>query len=239
MPCPMLWTRTAIITAALAGLSLSTPVAAQRGGWGGGWGGPGWGMMGPPGGYYGPDRGGRDPREGKVEATTFVASSPNVGALGHGPIALASGPGSMGSGMEDATFESALVDQLAKAGYRTDAAGAAGGQVVEYVISHDVVRPEEPPHNPVSGEVALGAGNRGSAVGLGVDIDLSKPLKTLVATRLEARIRDSATNELLWEGRARVITREGDKHWTGQALATGLAAALFKGFPRPTAIGGY
>jgi hypothetical protein len=36
-----------------------------------------------------------------------------------------------------------------------------------------------------------------------------------------------------------MITREGDKHWTGQALATGLAAALFKGFPRPTAIGGY
>jgi hypothetical protein len=233
----MPWTRTTMITAALAGLAVASPLIA-RPGWGGGWGGPGWGM-GPPPGYYGSERGGRDPREGKVEAAAFVATSANVGALGRGPIALASGPGSMTSGLEDATFESALVDQLGKAGYRTDAAGAAGSQTVEYVVSHDVVRPEEPPHNPVSGEVALGAGNRGSAVGLGLNIDLSKPAKALVATRLEARIRDSATHELLWEGRAQIITREGDKHWTGQALATRLAAALFKDFPRPTAIGGY
>jgi hypothetical protein len=230
MPCPMPWTRTAIMTAALVGLSLSTPLAAQRGGWGG----PGWGMMGPRGGYYGPERGGRDPREGKVEAATFVANSPNIGALGHGPVALAPAAGSEGSGLDEAMFGSALVDQLAKAGYQTDAAQHGAGQIIEYVVSHDVVAPAEPPRNPVGGEVAIGAGSRGSGVGLGLNIDLSKPLKALVATRLEARIRDSATHELLWEGRAQMITREGDKHWTSQALAARMAAALFKGFPHPS-----
>ncbi len=226
----MPWTRAAIMIAALVGLGLSTPLAAQHGGWGR----RGWGMMGPRGGYYGPERGGRDPREGKVEAASFVANSPNIGALGHGPIVLASAAGSGGSGLEDATFESALVDQLAKAGYQTAAAPLGAGQTVEYVVSHDVIGPAEPPRNPVSGGVAIGIGNRGSGVGLGLDIDLSKPLKALVATRLEARIRDSATHELLWEGRAQMITREGDKHWTGQALAARLTAALFKGFPHPS-----
>src|SRR5947207_2258651 len=67
-----------------------------------------------------PFYGGRDPREGKVQASTFVASSPGASALGHGTIVLAPGPGRM-AGADIAAFEPALVDQLAKAGYRTDA----------------------------------------------------------------------------------------------------------------------
>src|SRR5436190_1742322 len=96
--------RGTVIAAALAGLVSATPLPARPG-----WGGSGWGPMYPP--YDGPysSRRGSDPREGRVEATTFVASSPSVSELGHGPIALASGAGSMGSGLEDATFESALV----------------------------------------------------------------------------------------------------------------------------------
>ena len=60
-----------MIAAALAGLVLAAPVPARP------WGAPGWdGPMVPPSdGRYGPRRG-SDPREGKVEATTFVARSP-------------------------------------------------------------------------------------------------------------------------------------------------------------------
>jgi hypothetical protein len=53
-----------------------------------------------------------------------------------------------------------------------------------------------------------------------------------VATRLEIRIRDTVTRELLWQGRAEVFAREGDKHWTDQAIAQHLLTALFRGFPR-------
>ena len=181
----------------------------------------------------GPFYGGRDPREGRVQASTFVASSPGAGALGHGTIVLAPGPDSMG-GTDIAAFEPALVDQLTRAGYRTDAPPAAVGQIVEYVVRHDVIAPPEPRHGPVGGGVSVGVGSHGwSGVGVGIGIDLSKPRGPLIATRLEARIRDSATKELLWQGRAEVITRDGDKHWTPPATAARLWAALFKGFPRP------
>jgi hypothetical protein len=181
---------------------------------------------------------GRDPREGRVEATAFVATSLNAAELGHGSIVLAPAEKSTGSAIEDAIYGSALVDQLARAGYQTDVPAAASGQTVEFTVSRDVVQPPEPPHSPVGGAVSAGVGSHGSSgLGVALDIDLSKPLKALVATRLEARIRRSATQELLWEGRAQVVTREGDKHWTEQALAAKLAAALFKGFPRPSPLG--
>jgi hypothetical protein len=180
----------------------------------------------------GPAYHGRDPREGKIEAATFVASSPNAGRLGHGAILLSPGEG---NGADQGAFESALVDQLAKAGYQTSGRPQSGGQTIEFVVRHDVIQPPEPPHSPVGGAVGAGIGSHGwSGVGLGLSIDLSKPLKALVATRIEARIRDSQTHELLWQGRAQVVARDGDKRWTPQATAAKLAAALFKGFPKPS-----
>lgn len=175
----------------------------------------------------------RDPREGRVQASTFVASTPGISALGHGTIVLA--PSSAGAGGADiAAFESALVDQLTRAGYRTDAPSTAGGQIVEFTVRHDVIAPPEPRRSPVDGGVSVGVGNHGwSVVGLGIGIDLSKPRGPLIATQLEARIRDASTKELLWQGRAEVITRDGDKHWTPPTTAGRLWAALFKGFPRP------
>jgi hypothetical protein len=64
-------------------------------------------------------------------------------------------------------------------------------------------------------------------------VDLSKSAKALISTRLQARIRNAATHELLWEGHAEIVTRDGDKYWTTQSIATKLAAALFRNFPKP------
>lgn len=220
----------ATLIAALTGLS----VAAAAQSYPGGWSGPYVGPTPPPGPDYGPRYGVRDPREGKIDASTFVANSPAVGKLGHGPIVLTDGATGIGNGPDDGAYETALVDQLAKAGYLTNAKPNAGGQTVEFIVHHDVIQPPDPPHNPVRGGVSVDAGSHGwGGVGVGLEIDLSKPLKALLATRLEARIRDSATRELLWQGRAQVITREGDKHWTEQTIAVRLAAALFKDFPKP------
>jgi hypothetical protein len=80
--------------------------------------------------------------------------------------------------------------------------------------------------------MAVSVGNRGTAYGMAVNVDLTKPLPPLVSTKLEARIRDRATNAVLWEGRAEVATREGDEKWGDQAIAARLAEALFDGFPR-------
>ena len=221
--------RLALVAAALGVTALPGSSSAQ----------PEWGVpyMGPlPPGYdYGPSYGARGPREGKIDTATFLASNGNVGQLGHGSIVLAANTGNTAGGQYDGAFESALIDQLGKAGYRTDVQPGGAAQTIEFTVSHDVVRPPEPGHSPVGGSVAVGAGSHGwGGVGVGIDIDLSKPLKALVATRLQARIRDSATNELLWEGRAQVVTRDGDKRWTPQLIATRTTAALFKGFPKPS-----
>lgn len=219
-----------LILTATAG---ADPVVAQPlGGFGGGgWGGPGWGRSafdrGP-----GPlRRGEADSREGKVQVSRFLAEEVDVRTLGHGPIGVSPMPGSTGDARSGATFEAAVVDQLAKAGYDTVTPKQDGGQVAEVRVIHDVVRPEEAKRNPVSGEATVGVSNRGSYTGLALNVDLSKPAKALVSTRLMARIKDRATGAVLWEGRADIVTRDGDDRWTEQAIATRLAAALFEDFP--------
>jgi len=215
----------------LAGLGLfiaNSPAIAQASP--GSWEGPRYGP--PPYGYPEPP-GMRDPREGKLEVQTFVANSSQVAALGHGPIGISAGAGDSSAASGDDLFEAAIAEQLTHAGYQPNAPGS--GQTISYVVSHQVIQPPEPPHSPVSGGVGVGVGNRGSGMGLGIFIDLSKPLGALIATRIEARISDAATHELLWQGRAAVMTRENDKHWRQEAIASHLTAALFRDFPRPTA----
>lgn len=205
------------------------PVNARPGGWGG----PGWSD-----GFgersYGPRRPGPDSREGKVEVSRFLAEDIAAGTLGHGLIGVSAMPGSTADARAGATFEAAVVDQLAKAGYDTMSPNKTQGQVAEVSVIHDVVRPEEAKRSPVSGETTIGVSNRGSYMGMAINVDMTKPAKALISTRLVARIRDRATDKVLWEGRADIVTRDGDSHWTEQAIATRLAAALFEGFPAHT-----
>ena len=173
----------------------------------------------------------RDPREGKIQVQTFIAASARAAALGHGSIQIAAEPGSSLPRIDD-LFETAIAEQLARAGYQPQAPGP--GQKIDYVVTHELIQPPEPPHSPVRGGVGVGVGNHGSGMGLGIAIDLSKPRGALIDTRLEARISDATTHELLWQGRAEVMARENDKHWRPEAIAGRLTAALFRDFPRPT-----
>ncbi len=216
---------------------ISTPALAHPG-WGGpGWGEPGWGEPGWGDRTSWSNQNGSDAetRIGKVQVSRFAAEGDAAAALGHGAVTVAAMPGGLtdADGRELATYEAALVDQLAKAGYDTAVAAPQGGQIAELRVTHDIVVPEEAPHKPVSGEVTMGVSNRGSMMGMAVAVDLSKPRKALISTRLEARIRDRASNQVLWEGRADMITREGDSRWSDSRIATRLAEALFDDFPKP------
>lgn len=215
-------------------LAVPSVALAQRGGWGGGYGG---GAFGSP---YGRDfdrgsYGGRDrSREGKISVSRFVSDDPLAAGLGHGAIMVRSGtPGHPDFDQLDReTFEAAFVDRLAKAGYDTRQSDAgSGGQVVELSVIHTELEPPEPPHKPISGEATIGASNRGMGYGLAIGVDLTKPLPPLISTRIEVRIRDRATQTVLWEGHAEVATRPGAKGWTSQQTAARLAAALLDGFP--------
>jgi hypothetical protein len=216
-----------LILTAAAG---ADPVVAQPSGWGGGWGGSardgGFGYRG----YGAPRRSATDSREGKVQVSRFMAEDIDVASLGHGPIGVAAMPGDTGDERQSATFEAAVVDQLAKAGYDTVTPDGAHGQLAEVRVIRDIVRPEEAKRSPISGETTVGVSNRGNFAGMALNVDLSKPAKALMSTRLMARIRDRATDKVLWEGRADIVTRDGDSHWTEHAIATRLAAALFEDF---------
>ena len=218
---------------------LAAPAQAWPGG--PGWGGPGWGGSRWDAPSSPRDRlGERDrSREGRVQVARFVAEGTAADALGHGAISVASqtaGQDYVPQG-DRAAYEAAVIDQLVHAGYDTAptkplGAQPAGGQLAELKVTRIVIEPAEAKRKPVSGEMAVSVGNRGTAYGMAVNVDLTKPLPPLVSTKLEARIRDRATNAVLWEGRAEVATREGDDKWGEQAIAARLAEALFDGFPR-------
>lgn len=231
-------TSTALLIAALAS---AAPAVAQPGwgrpGWGPGWGASsirgdsGWG-----GSRLRSTSNDRDSREGRVDAAHFVAEDAGD-ALGHGPIAVVPKPddaGNLTKQSERAYYEAAVVDELVKAGYDTTRPDPEGGQIAEVRIVRETLVPQETKRKPVSGEVMVGASNRGTMTGMAVAVDLSKPKKALVSTRLEARVRDRATGKPLWEGRAEIATREGDGKWTEQMIAGRLAAALFADFPNPS-----
>ena len=205
-------------------IALASPASAQR-----------WGYPGAE--RYGWDRsaGARDrSQEGKVEVTRFLAEGAAAQALGQGPIAVATEADRLADDVARATYEAAVIDQLAGAGYDT-ATKDDGGQVIELTIRHAEIAPAEGKRKPVSGEMAVGVSSRGGSYqALGVTVDLTKPRKALLSTRLEARIRDKASGAVLWEGRADIATRDGDPEWSDQAIAARLAEALFAGFPGRT-----
>ena len=151
--------------------------------------------------------------------------------LHQGPEAIAPRDGAP---RDEPVFEAAVIDQLARAGYDTASpASTARGtstQLAELRITHAVLVPAEQRRSPFSGEMAMGASNHGSMLGLGLNIDLSKPRAALISTTLTLRIRDAASGRPLWEGRASIATREGSSRWSNQTIATRLAAALFEGF---------
>ena len=233
---PSRTTALSLIAALTVGLS-GTAVMARPGGWGGSsWGGSGW-------------RGDRSDqsssREGKVEVSRFRIEGDAALALAHGPIAVVhlgeeagsderSEPGSIDDPRFNATFEAAVEDQLVRSGYDAATITPQGGQLAEVRVIRSEAEPAEAPHKPVSGEMSVGVSNRGTSLGMALQIDGSKPRGALVATRLEARIRDRASGQVLWEGHAEIYTREGDDRWNDQKLADKLAQTLFDGFPTRT-----
>ena len=225
-------------TMIVATLALSgSAVLAQRGGWNDG---SGW-RTGP--GHSGPGRSGSDRSggsgEGQVQISRFRIEGDAALALAHGPIAVIAMPSEADDGAVDpvsnqrfnATFEAAVEDQLVHAGYDAATVRAGGGQVAEVRVSRIEAAPAEAKHNPVSGEVSMGVSNYGTMLGVGIAIDGSKPNGALLSTRLETRIRDRTSGQVLWEGRAEIMSRAGDPRWSDQAIADKLAAALFGGFP--------
>lgn len=212
---------------AILSFACASPLLARPGEWGP----PGsWERSDPFGRTGSPHRDAGAEREGKVDAVRFVAEGA-AGDIGHGPIEVTAATGAEGGPANLPAYEAAVVDRLVSAGYDTQRPASEDGQIAELRIVKSTLVPEEARRKPVSGTMAVGVSNRGTMTGMGLNIDLTKPKKALLSTRLEARIRDRASGKVLWEGRADIATRDGDPDWSEQAIAHRLAQALFGGFP--------
>ena len=217
---------------------VATPAFAQ--GYPGQW-------SGPPGGQRVGTQGGAEPSR-QIDVETFRAADAG-NQLGQGRIVVSDAPprpardrdadpnsivvtGDIETKLP--VYQAAVVDQLANKGY--DISHIANpNQLVEVLITTDVVIPEEAPHKPISGEMSVGVSNHGSGYGLALALDLSKPRKAIMATRMDVRIRDKATRRVLWEGYAQGQSRATEGGSGGAIddthMASRLAVALFARFP--------
>lgn len=168
----------------------------------------------------------------KIDVETFRAADAGD-TLGHGRIVVTELPGADGDNELDdklPIYESAVIDQLGRAGY--DIANANDPTaLVQVSVSHAIIVPEEAPHKKVSGEMSTTVSNRGSGFGMAIAVDLSKPRKAIVGTRMDVRIRDKASGRVLWEGHAEGQAREEEGGLNNTAMANRLANALFRKFP--------
>lgn len=172
----------------------------------------------------------------KIEVEAF-RSADAAALLGKGPITVAAAPGAEAE-WKLPVYEAAVVDQLARLGYDTAVNGADSGQIAQIGVSHVVVVPEEAKKKPVSGAMEVGVSNRGNYTAMALNVDLSKAKKAIVASRLDVRIRDKASNRVLWEGHAETQTREDDDGLNNGEVAARLATALFAKFTDATEVPG-
>ena len=165
--------------------------------------------------------------QGPAEVTRFVAPE-SVSKLGQGNVFLESAPGTSDA-LSLAPYKAAVAAELSRLGYReTDRATA--DQIAQVEIEQ-YVQTAEGRRNPVSVGVGGSTGSYGSGVGLGIGIDLGGGDRDQIGTQLSVTLRDVASGEPLWEGRADLRTADNSPLADRSRNAQALAAALFQGFP--------
>ncbi|BBC70910.1 conserved hypothetical protein [Altererythrobacter sp. B11] len=162
-----------------------------------------------------------------VEVTRFTGSQP--ARLGQGTIAVVPEANAPGGGLEFSIVQRAVADRLQALGYRV-VPGEGASQVAELGFASFAQQPGGR-RSPVSVGVGGSTGSYGSGVGLGVGIDLSGPPPAMIDNSMHVIIRDNATGQALWEGRAGFRAAEKSDYASRQAAAARLASALFQDFP--------
>ncbi|MEP2235864.1 MAG: DUF4136 domain-containing protein [Alteripontixanthobacter sp.] len=174
------------------------------------------------------------PRAGPAEVVSFVAANPSQ-ALGQGTIFIESAPGMDSNSLLLAPYKAAVARALVARGY-TESSGAGAAQVAQVRLESVIDAERAPRRGPVSVGVGGGTGSYGSGVGVGLGINLggdSGP-EEIVDTQLGVIIRDRATGETLWEGRAAFEADVRSSLANSSAHAEPLADALFAAFPGAT-----
>ena len=166
---------------------------------------------------------------GPVEVTRFHV--PQTGQLGSGVIVVEPAGDMDGQSLEFRTYAAAVSRELQRVGYADMVAGGRSSQSVALVrVERESFR-RGTDGSPVSLGVGAGTGGYGSGVGVGLGFNLSGPPPETIETRLFVTIRDRASGQSLWEGRASFPARASSPLAQTQLGAGKLAEALFRGFP--------
>ena len=165
---------------------------------------------------------------GPVEVTRFVAPE-GTERLGAGTIFVESAPGMEGDSLSTAPYKAAVAEELRRLGY-SESARASASQVATVSLERYVMTAEGR-RSPVSVGVGGSTGTYGSGVGLGLGINLGGGQRDKVGTQLAVTIRDAASSQNLWEGRADFRVADNSPLAQTQANAQTVAAALFSEFP--------
>jgi hypothetical protein len=164
---------------------------------------------------------------GPVEVTRFHL--PDTSRLGRGPIAVEPAPGVDGASLEFRTYAAAVARQLTLIGYSEQVAGGSP-QVAQLRIERSIFRPGRE-GSPVSVGVGGATGSYGSGLGIGIGLNLSGRPAEQVATDLSVMIKDRASGNSLWEGRASFTVKASSPLANSPLGAAKMSEALFKGFP--------
>jgi hypothetical protein len=166
---------------------------------------------------------------GPVEVTRFHL--PDTSRLGQGSIAVEPAPGDDGNSLEFRTYATAVGRELQRIGYSELVAGGQGSeQVAILAVERRTLTPGRE-GSPVSVGVGGSTGSYGSGVGVGIGLNLSGPPPDQVETRMSVMIRDRASGQTLWEGRASFAVKSTSPLAGSDLGAARITEALFKDFP--------
>ena len=167
---------------------------------------------------------------GPVEVTRFVQPAAQS-QLGQGTIFVETAPGTDTDSLALAPYKAAIARELAALGY-VETARADAAQVAQIRIDKFRSEGGERRRGPVSVGVGGSTGSYGSGVGLGVGINLGGGgSRERLDTQLGVMIRDKASGETFWEGRAQFSVSPNSPFANTDANATAIADALFREFP--------
>ena len=136
---------------------------------------------------------------GPVEVTRFVAPEASA-QLGRGTIFVETAPGIDSDSLETAPYKAAVARELVSLGY-VEAPRSTASQIAQVRVERFADAPVEK-RGPVSVGVGGSTGSYGSGLGVGIGINLGGGPKEKVGTNIGVMIREAATNQTIWEGRA-------------------------------------
>ncbi len=179
--------------------------------------------------------GGCAPSLQPIQVTRFHA--PEIANAGqYGSIFVVSAPsgagesgGESGATLAVAPYHDAVLAELVRIGF-TPAASGSSIRVAEVKLTRSTWQPGRD-GSPVSVGVGGSTGSYGSGVGVGLGIDLSGPPPEQVGTHMSVVIRDRASGQSVWEGRAEQVVAAKQELAQPAASAQALAKALFVDFP--------